>query len=774
MRLAFDGVASTLFSAGILTEQLLRDQIPLFVWDSAIAAGWWRLASETTHDIFREKLGHYWVWREEGKDWQGLFRSETAKWRAQLLEHPPAPGESSPANGAPNADTVMDILTPISGAEEAANETAADEHTSPRHGLPERYTRLFDYISKKFGSSSDGGFSTAFRRAEARRLEAERELRKSLVQQLSDGSDQNLESLCPLDLLVHFRSYAERSFEAIGAECVELFRDVDAFQSFLYVVMEWVTKGILPTPSTPQETIDRLMALADHTAELIERTGTRDLMGGDWIAALDDARENLRRASLQGTDLDAEAVSSEEPNIRLRESLSAFRQRIGEHDPDTLLLMGGDWERMIDVVLADLIRTEADCAVTLSGKSFLLALRNEANRDSAEQFLMVALEQLNGVLVASWWEQSAASPSGNPAGADRTESAHIAGVNRPAVVLGTAGLPHGRPAESVFAADPKIRKLVETDPKIVPHVNLIAQFQQAQAEAEVAFRQRELTENWAEWSGPYPWAEEKDPDTTDCPWWVAGAEYVFHLAAAWRKHSPGNKENVGRLLPEQVASLANWFYNSRLLAHDIVEGKNPYADDLLGGGNARRFSNVAFLFAMQKFAESDLNEWREREALLGAALNDLKGGRPNEPASSPPVGIPDPLAPALGNTSSETADDANAPSCALDPTPPRRTPDLQSSRNRLDLVNALARELATIKQDLKRFCTAEDLKQKHPQFILWEHIDKAELKELADGVAFAPKAYAENLTLRKFGITSRETLKKDRKKLRQAQKPVRP
>jgi hypothetical protein len=48
--------------------------------------------------------------------------------------------------------------------------------------------------------------------------------------------------------------------------------------------------------------------------------------------------------------------------------------------------------------------------------------------------------------------------------------------------------------------------------------------------------------------------------------------------------------------------------------------------------------------------------------------------------------------------------------------------------------------LATIKPDLKRFCTAEDLKQKHPQFILWEHIDKAELKELADGAAFAPKA----------------------------------
>jgi hypothetical protein len=103
-------------------------------------------------------------------------------------------------------------------------------------------------------------------------------------------------------------------------------------------------------------------------------------------------------------------------------------------------------------------------------------------------------------------------------------------------------------------------------------------------------------------------------------------------------------------------------------------------------------------------------------------------------------------------------------------TTPRRTPDLQSSRERLDLVTALARELATIKQELVVYCTAEGLKQKHPEFILWKHIDEAELRELADGIAFTPKAYAETLTLRKFGITSRETLKKDRKKLRKAQR----
>lgn len=96
----------------------------------------------------------------------------------------------------------------------------------------------------------------------------------------------------------------------------------------------------------------------------------------------------------------------------------------------------------------------------------------------------------------------------------------------------------------------------------------------------------------------------------------------------------------------------------------------------------------------------------------------------------------------------------------------RRTPDLESSRQRLGLVDALATELATLKRDLEGFCTVEGLKAKYPQFILWQHIQHAELKELVTGEPFALKAYAETLTLRKFGITSRETLKKDRRKLK--------
>jgi hypothetical protein len=89
MRQAFDGIAGVLWEAGVLTESLLRNELPEFIWDSAIAAGWWRAASETRQDIFPERIGHYWVWRDDSRDWNGLFRSETAVWEAMLLEAPP-------------------------------------------------------------------------------------------------------------------------------------------------------------------------------------------------------------------------------------------------------------------------------------------------------------------------------------------------------------------------------------------------------------------------------------------------------------------------------------------------------------------------------------------------------------------------------------------------------------------------------------------------------------------------------------------------------------
>jgi hypothetical protein len=93
MQQAFEGIAQVLFDSGTLTESLLVEDIPLLVWDAAIAGGWWRLASEAHQDIFPEKVGHYWVWLEERGEWRAPFRAETAGWRAKLIEAP-APNSS--------------------------------------------------------------------------------------------------------------------------------------------------------------------------------------------------------------------------------------------------------------------------------------------------------------------------------------------------------------------------------------------------------------------------------------------------------------------------------------------------------------------------------------------------------------------------------------------------------------------------------------------------------------------------------------------------------
>jgi hypothetical protein len=98
----------------------------------------------------------------------------------------------------------------------------------------------------------------------------------------------------------------------------------------------------------------------------------------------------------------------------------------------------------------------------------------------------------------------------------------------------------------------------------------------------------------------------------------------------------------------------------------------------------------------------------------------------------------------------------------------KRKPDLGTSRERIHFAETLARELATIKTELTSYWTPDALRKKYSDFTLWAQLRPEELKEITDGVAFMPKAYADNLTLRKFGLTSRETLKKDRSKLKQA------
>jgi len=86
MQQAFSGIAEVLFKARILTRQILENEIRLLVWDSAIAGGWYRPASDERTDGFPEQLGHYWMWADHSKDWAQLFRAETAEWLAELLD----------------------------------------------------------------------------------------------------------------------------------------------------------------------------------------------------------------------------------------------------------------------------------------------------------------------------------------------------------------------------------------------------------------------------------------------------------------------------------------------------------------------------------------------------------------------------------------------------------------------------------------------------------------------------------------------------------------
>lgn len=87
MREAFGGIAQVLFDGGILNEQVL-ERLQQFVWESAIAGGWWYRSSERDLDIFTEHIGRYWIYREHDKEAQRLFRPEITEWKAALLDTP--------------------------------------------------------------------------------------------------------------------------------------------------------------------------------------------------------------------------------------------------------------------------------------------------------------------------------------------------------------------------------------------------------------------------------------------------------------------------------------------------------------------------------------------------------------------------------------------------------------------------------------------------------------------------------------------------------------
>jgi hypothetical protein len=271
-------------------------------------------------------------------------------------------------------------------------------------------------------------------------------------------------------------------------------------------------------------------------------------------------------------------------------------------------------------------------ALRLAAVEWVMRTATPADQD-------VPLAQTDGPIE---WIDSEAGRAGRPfepvATEERIESTQRAETDRRTGIFGTAGQPKARPTGGGFAANPQIRKLVEENPAALPLVNLAARFEQAKAEGEVAFRQSELKGNWAEWSGVFPWEGERDPDTTDCPWWVAGAEYVFHLTAVWRKYSPGEPEKIEAVLPKQIELSAKWVYHAKVRLHDIMRGKSSNAEHILIGHEGR-FFNIAFLFSMQKFAEIDLDEWRDHAAKLAGTITDLKSASTDQSAPQPAPGV---------------------------------------------------------------------------------------------------------------------------------------
>lgn len=97
-----------------------------------------------------------------------------------------------------------------------------------------------------------------------------------------------------------------------------------------------------------------------------------------------------------------------------------------------------------------------------------------------------------------------------------------------------------------------------------------------------------------------------------------------------------------------------------------------------------------------------------------------------------------------------------------------RGPDLETSRERVQLEDKLRSELAMIAARTKKYLTLEQLKRDLPDSELWKLLSLQEQRELLSE-PIRPKVYARFLAARKYGVTP-HALKKDRHKLRSTSK----
>jgi hypothetical protein len=99
----------------------------VLIWDCAIAGGWWHLASEAPTDIFPERIGHYWVWRDDSRDWGMLFRAETSDWTGTLL--------AAKANPQPAFDPTKAVAAVDPRALPSSNESLEGSRAAARQAV---------------------------------------------------------------------------------------------------------------------------------------------------------------------------------------------------------------------------------------------------------------------------------------------------------------------------------------------------------------------------------------------------------------------------------------------------------------------------------------------------------------------------------------------------------------------------------------------------------------------------------------------------------------
>jgi hypothetical protein len=89
---AFRGIAEILWSRGLITVEVLENQLPLFILEAALAGEWsWiykRRELSDREEIFPGYLGHAQLWFSfsEDSNYGRVFDGEIAHWKSRLLD----------------------------------------------------------------------------------------------------------------------------------------------------------------------------------------------------------------------------------------------------------------------------------------------------------------------------------------------------------------------------------------------------------------------------------------------------------------------------------------------------------------------------------------------------------------------------------------------------------------------------------------------------------------------------------------------------------------